>query len=130
MVLLRFHGHGTRGIQGLTDGKEIEVYSEFNRRVLDTMVGVVARLRSVFHPFGSAELHGCQVGAGSAGDRLLQGLCTAWGVPVSAGVRDQEGGDFRTFRFEGPTVTACPHGVGLKAWASALPEQAVMSVNR
>lgn len=103
--------------------------SELDTQFLDSMVRALSQMQSIFCSFGSAELHGCRVGAGAVGQRLLRALSWAWGVPVSAGVRSLLFGGSTTFRFEGPTVTACPHGTSLKSWAQALPEAAQMSVD-
>lgn len=130
VVLLRFHGHGAPGYMGLTVGTGEHATSEFGLSSLDVLVRFLARMRPIFCPFGSAELHGCRVGAGIGGRRLIQGLSFAWGVPVTAGLRTQYGGGFTTFRFEGPTITALPNGGNLRSWARSLPESALMSVNR
>lgn len=132
VLLLRFHGHGSPGEMGLTVGTGSEISSEFGTTFLDSLARFVSPLSRVFSSFGSVELHGCRVGAGSDGRRLVSALANAWGVPVSAGLRTQYGGGLSTFRFEGPTITAFPRGGNLKTWAHSLPVPEIhgMSVNR
>ena len=130
VVLLRFLGHGAPGLQGVTIGRHGYPGSDLDTRFLDSMVRALSQMQPIFCGFGSVELHGCRVGAGAVGQRLLRGLSGAWGVPVSAGVQSQLFGGSSTFRFEGPTVTACPHGASLRSWAQALPEAAQMSVDQ
>lgn len=131
-VLLRFHGHGAPGVMGVSVGTDAEISSEFGVRFLSSLARFVAPLAWVFSPMGSAELHGCRVGAGKDGRRLVSALSNAWGVPVSAGLRSQYGGGLSTFRFEGPVFTAFPAGKDLKTWARSLPAPEVhgMSVDR
>ncbi|MEM7023105.1 MAG: peptidoglycan-binding protein [Pseudomonadota bacterium] len=121
VVLLRFHGHGAPGAMGLTTGIDDEATSEFGLRFLEDLVRDISGLRPIFAPFGSVELHGCRVGSGKDGRRLITALARAWRVPVTAGVRTQYGGGASTFRFEGRTVTAFPSGNGLKQWARSIP---------
>jgi len=132
VVLLRFHGHGAPGVMGVTAGTDTEISSEFGVTFLDSLARYLGRLSWIFSSFGSAELHGCRVGAGRDGRRLVTALAKAWGVPVTAGIRTQYGGGSSTFRFEGPTFTAFPGQSDLKAWARALPVPEVhgMSVSR
>ncbi len=114
VVLLRFHGHGAPGEMGVTTGTGSEISSEFGVTFLDSLARYLQRLWTVFAPFGSVELHGCRVGAGPDGRRLVTALARAWGVPVTAAIRTQYGGGSSTLRFEGPIVTAFPGGGGLK----------------
>jgi hypothetical protein len=130
VVLLRFFGHGNRGVMMVAGGTRSRTDWAFTTHYMDGMVTYLARLRPIFSPFGSAELHGCRVGAGSNGRRLLRGLCRAWEVPVTAGLRSQSAGGRYTFRFEGPTITMFPGGGNLRSWARSLPEPAMMSVAR
>lgn len=132
VVLLRFHGHGAPGVMGISSGTETELSSEFGVTFLDSLARYLGRLSPIFSPLGSAELHGCRVGAGRDGRRLVAALARAWGVPVTAGRRTQYGGGSSTFRFEGPTFTAFPGGGGLKSWARSrpVPEVHGMSVAR
>ena len=66
-----------------------------------------AELKTIdFAPGGRAELHGCQVARGKAGETLLLALSSVWGVPVSGGIEEQ-----RLFPgLEGETRTANPDG--------------------
>ena len=121
VVLLRFHGHGAPGVMNLSAGTDSELSSSFGVTFLDNLARYLQRLSPIFSPLGSAELHGCRVGAGRDGRRLVTALAWAWRVPVTAGVRSQYGGGHTTFRFEGPTFTAFPNGGGLQGWARSLP---------
>ena len=131
-VLLRFHGHGSPGEMGISVGTGAHASSEFGVTYLDSLAQFIASLAWIFPALGSAELHGCRVGAGQNGRRLCRGLAQAWGVPVTAGIRSQYGGGPSTFRFEGPVYTAFPYGGDLKSWAKSLPVPEVhgKSVNR
>ncbi len=132
VVLLRFHGHGAPGAMGVTTGTGTEISSEFGVTVLDSLARYLGRFKWIFSSFGSAELHGCRVGAGRDGRRLVKALVRAWGVPVTAGLRTQYGGGSSTFRFEGPTFTAFPGSGDLRTWARSLPAPEIhgMSVSR
>ncbi len=70
----------------------------------------LAALRPYFATDGRVELHGCEVRRGRFGSGLIQELSSAFGVPVSAGVRTQFAGGASTFRFEDPVRTAYPGG--------------------
>jgi hypothetical protein len=63
---------------------------------------VLARLRGYFNSASRVELHGCYVAEGPGGFALLQALHTLWGVPVSAGISEQNGG---TVGLDGPKMT-------------------------
>ncbi len=132
VVLLRFHGHGSPGSMGLTVGKGSDYSSEFGVTFLKSLARFVSPLAWIFSSFGSAEFHGCRVGAGPDGRRLVTAFAKAWGVPVTAGLKTQYGGGSSTFRFEGPTITAFPNGTTLKSWARSrpVPEIRGKSVNR
>jgi hypothetical protein len=132
VALLRFHGHGAPGEMGVTTGTGSEISSEFGVRFLDSLARYLGTMRWIFSNIGSAELHGCRVGAGSDGRRLIKALAWAWGVPVTAGLHTQYGGGASTFRFEGPIFTAFPEGGGLRTWTRSLavPEIHGMSVSR
>ena len=76
-----------------------------------------ALLRRAFGPFGSLELHGCQVAANALAYSSLRKLADYIGVPVTAGVAVQ-----RSPRsFDGPTFTAVPCDRSLAAWCEGLP---------
>jgi hypothetical protein len=70
-------------------------------------------------PYGSIELHGCDVALGRAGHRLLSGMAKTCAVPVTAGLGSQRGGK-KADRFEGPVHTELPFGLSLKAWSSRI----------
>jgi Putative peptidoglycan binding domain len=120
--LLRFHGHGTRGIQNVTGGDlngapHLAAISDDNFPQVATSLG---RIRHIFVEFGCVELLGCSVGGGPKGRSLVGKLANVWGVPLTAGVFDQLGGGRNTFRFEGPTVSAFPGGGDLKSWSAGV----------
>ena len=77
-------------------------------------------LQSIFAPYGTVQLMGCETGGGPEGRRLLQGLANLWRVPVSAGVHTQFAGGATTFRFEGRVLSAFPHSGTLRSWAHGL----------
>lgn len=123
--VLRFHGHGLPGEMGITGG----MFQDQSRHLSDLgkhrrwAAGAILRqLLPYFKPTGRVELHGCSVGQGPEGRRLLLLLADAFGVPVSAGVKDQydsEGPDI--YLFEGPVRTAYPDGRILKTKRDNLP---------
>ena len=115
-VLLRFHGHGAPGHMYVASGRQhtgSSFHYLYNKKFFDSL----RPLRDIFAPFGSVELHGCNVGRGKPGQALMSGMADALGVPVSAGLGAQYGGGKRSFRFESPTITYCPNGERLKNWA-------------
>jgi RNA polymerase sigma factor (TIGR02999 family) len=73
----------------------------------------LARLRGHFAPYGSVELHGCRLGLGSAGRRLLRSVSDTLGVPASAGRGSQSFGQTTSLRFEGSVQTMFPKGGNL-----------------
>jgi Putative peptidoglycan binding domain len=122
VALLRFDGHGGPGQQRIAGGgKGINGTSEFNWGHFKKWPALsrawFSKIGSVMKPYGSIELHGCRIAYGAHGAALLTGLADACGVPVSAGVILQDMGR-PSDRFQGPTVTHCPKGVPLRAWAS------------
>ncbi|MFO1161162.1 MAG: peptidoglycan-binding protein [Reyranellaceae bacterium] len=123
VMLLRFHGHGNRGLQNVTGGQingapHLAAISLSNFSQIE---GTIARIRAVMLPFGSVQLLGCDVGGGS-GSQLVSRLAATWGVPVTAGLHTQFGGGNKTFRFEGPTVTGFPAG-NLRSWSQQMEAQ-------
>lgn len=137
VVLLRFHGHGSPGSMGTTSGRlgsSAAPAAGFGSATIDYAAQWLARKMgpSAFAPFGSVELHGCNVARGAQGRRLLTALAWALQVPATAGTRTQRGGGTASFRFEGPTRTVVPGGGSIKSWARSLPvaEAAGMSVHR
>lgn len=115
-VLLRFHGHGAPGLMVVTGGGGVG--SELYPHRGDGYPRILRRLRPLFGPFGSIELHGCRVAAGSRGRRSLEILAEAVNVPASAAHQTQYGGS-ESDRFEGPVRTVFPGGMSLRDWAEA-----------
>lgn len=74
-------------------------------------------LRSYFTSFGSIELHGCKVGRGPAGRRLLTSIASTLNLPASAGIGQQTFGLRTALRFEGRVETVYPSGRSLRSWA-------------
>src|SRR5262249_50808277 len=125
VMLLRFHGHGNRGLQNLTGGEingapHLAAISDDN---FPQVVGSLQKITRVFAGFGSVQLLGCEVGGGAKGKSLVNKLANTWGVPVTAGQRTQFGGGAKTFVFEGPTISGFPGGVDLKAWSKQMEDQ-------
>jgi hypothetical protein len=104
-------------IQAVPLRKDLFVVSPHNKTDVHGVEPVLGRLRTIFVKFGSVELHGCSVGAGAVGHRLLGLLAGIFGVPVSAALRDQYAQADTPFRFQGPTATAVPFGTNLKGWS-------------
>lgn len=118
-VLLRFHGHGSPGVMITSSGVYSNHGSDLNHLYGASFDAFLARLRPIFSPFGSVEMHGCRVGFGNRGATLLRRMADAIQVPVTAALHSQYGGGSSTFRFEGPTRTVCPNGMDLKTWTQS-----------
>lgn len=130
IFLLRFHGHGSSGIAGVSDG-EGEM-GEGHRSYIDlstyaTMAPILQPLRDIFGPYGSVQFMHCSTGRGANGRALLENIADTLGVPATAGTIDQLGGGTNTFKFEGPTYTACPHGQTLSSWSRSRSAFAAVS---
>ena len=134
LLLLRFHGHGAAGIQGVTDGtgefenkrgEKVNVYSDELSSIasdnLKNLLPDLKKLRTVFGIYTCVEMHGCKVAKGQKGRNFIKILANRWEVPVSAGIIDQLGGLKSAFRFEGRVFTAFPHGKNFKTWSAGLP---------
>lgn len=132
LVLLRFIGHGSSGLMGVTagvggyydeDGQPVSYHAaqqqaSMSLENLDTVAPILRRLRGWFSPVGSVELHGCGVAQGADGATFQRRLAALWGVPVTAGRGSQKvGGTWKTLRLEGRVVTSYPGGGGLRGWA-------------
>jgi Putative peptidoglycan binding domain/Domain of unknown function (DUF4347) len=129
--LMRFHGHGHPGSVAISAGSggsdqlnRINLISLGQDPVqltssLAMLQRSVARLRSMFGAYGSCELYGCKTGRGAEGRQFLSTFASVIGVPVTAALIDQNADPFK---FRGPTYTATPSGVPLKAWCRALPD--------
>jgi hypothetical protein len=143
VFLLRFIGHGRKGFQGVSDGKggwdefpvgrpgrrkPKAIWHDFGDQIAQlhyrsALVMGQSRLQEIFSPYGSIELHGCNVGAGSEGRRFVTTLARALGIPVSAAAGfGARGWQVSTFRFDGPVFTAFPLGTNLSKWCGALPD--------
>lgn len=132
LLLLRFIGHGSAGVMGVSsgiggyydeEGQPVSFHSAQQRASitsdnLDTVGPILRRLRHYLSPAGCVELHGCGVARQADGARLLRRLTDLWNVPVSAGRGTQSVGGLRkTLRMEGPVVTRYPGAGGLKGWS-------------
>ena len=119
VALLRFHGHGNRGIAavGAGDGS-LGDDGNFARA---SSAQAFARLRPLFSRYGCIQFMHCSTGSGARGTNMLRAIANATGVPVTAAIRTQLGGGHTTFRYEGPTKTVVPNGGSIKSWATSLP---------
>ncbi len=126
VFLLRFHGYGTSGVAGISDGHGlgdgIDHRSSIDSSNIHQLLPVLRRLASIFGPYGNIQFMHCSTGRGANGQRLLQQIADGVGVPVTAALRDQLGGGANTFKFEGPTFTAFPGGNNLRSWCSSRPD--------
>lgn len=132
IFLLRFHGHGTRGVASISTGHgeldpDMIHRGDISLSNLEDIRFIIARLRGVFGPYGCVQFMHCQTGGGVKGKILLRKIADILGVPVSAGVLTQYGGGLRTFRFEGETRTEVPRGGSLRSWCSKLPNPGLYS---
>jgi hypothetical protein len=135
LALVRFHGHGNKGVMGIAFGKRVlydnqgkktfimpDDLSSFESRNLEKVKPYISKLRSVFGVFTCVELHGCRIASGDTGRQFIKNLAEIWGVPVSAGNEYQYSGNVaNTFKFEGSVFTAFPYGKNIKAWSDSLP---------
>src|SRR6185369_8898217 len=94
VFLLRFHGHGAPGNAGISDGTGdiTDVGSSLTTKGVDRYAASLARLKSIFGPYGCVQLMHCETGAGHTGRLLLTKLAKYIGVPVTAAILDQLGG--------------------------------------
>ncbi|MBZ5683750.1 MAG: peptidoglycan-binding protein [Acidobacteriia bacterium] len=139
VFLLRFHGHGNVGAAGVgfgegtldSNGTKINMYgekSDIDTYNLDEVRPYLARLRGIFGPYGNIQFMHCKTGRGTTGLALLKNIAQIVGVPVTAAVNTQYGSGIKTFKFEGPTQTACPPGMNLKTWCTSRRQFACMSL--
>lgn len=128
LCLLRFHGHGSPGRVNASAGKEPggREFSEYT--AAPAILAIMGRLSGVFGPYGSVEFISCEAGSGKEGKFRLQKMASSLGVPVTGAVNDQPFTRAASFRLEGPVVTVCPGGQGLRHWCSTLPAMAGMSI--
>jgi len=121
MRRLRIFGHATPGVQcvGRWRGSPIDLTTGQRRlgqgdyeRVIMVIRGqlfndtILAQLNPYFDRGGFAELHGCAVARGTAGEELLRKLAQLWQVPVKGGREAQRTGG----GLEAPAVGAWPNG--------------------
>jgi hypothetical protein len=133
LFLLRFVGHGCPGVQGISIGlggwieqrpggghPMVHFFKGEHSRVKGDAVQRAgwAGLRRIFGPYASVELHGCHVGAGAVGHRLLETVAHTLGVPATASTVSQH----QALDFDGPTVTVWPPGMSPSRWAASLPD--------
>lgn len=152
LLLLRFHGHGNRGVQIIAHGTSAQVYFEvirgeampstavptpgeddpdyilMRRETLYSQIGLrsltharvadaLRSLRPLFHPAGSVEFHGCQVGGGIEGRRFLRQVADLVGVPAVAARRPQL--TTNAVRYGGPIEIQMPGGRSLARWGAS-----------
>ncbi|MFO0508467.1 MAG: hypothetical protein ACK5YZ_00510 [bacterium] len=118
--LFRIFAHGGPGLPMIPAGRGGQPGGPDEARA--ALTAVLTRLlrskfmtmASPFHPFASAEFHGCRVSANEPGRLMLKDLANAWRVPVTAGIQKQFVGNKQAFRFEGPTVTIYPNQLSLR----------------
>lgn len=143
VFLLRLHGHGEPGFQEVSSGNfvpgyesETDLQSVLWPQFMDDAlhIGSLERtwwswqnLGSIFNPYGSIQLMGCNVGFGTRhmitdGRLFLRTLSRIVGVPVSAGIEVQYAGENETFSLEGSVRNAFPGGMSLRSWARNLPD--------
>ena len=123
IALLRFHGHGLPGMQGIwvEAGKADLVYSgglkksdiRFSGMSITTeniqyLGPQLGRLQKEFVKGAWMQLHGCNVGEGPEGRMLLHKIANYTKVPVKAGIGMQFAGNGTTRTLEGMTYTAQP----------------------
>jgi hypothetical protein len=131
VFLLRFHGHGDKGVAGISlgTGNVVSEGAYLAASNVDQYAASLGRLKAIFSPYGCVQLMHCSTGAGAKGRLLLSKLAKAIGVPVTAALFDQIGGSgVSTFAWEGSTQSAFPDGKSLKDWCKKLPDFAAMSL--
>ncbi|MBW6500059.1 MAG: peptidoglycan-binding protein [Bacteroidales bacterium] len=137
LVLLRFHGHGGPGKQGISFGRRViedrngyrifispDELSSIESTNLEKIEPELRKLRSIFGVYTCVELHGCKVALGKIGRDFIKRLAEIWNVPVSAGTISQYRSTIKeTFSFEGRdrVFTAFPGGRSFKTWSESLP---------
>jgi hypothetical protein len=129
LFLLRFHGHGNRGIAGASGGHgDLGDHRSFFQNS-PPVRAALAQLRGMFGEYGCIQFMHCSTGAGPQGRAFLSMVASATGVPATAAYLTQYASTLKeTLRYEGGTRTVCPEGQTLSAWAKSLPEFVGMSV--
>jgi hypothetical protein len=109
--LLRVFGHGNSGLQTVGGGHGVPDNPDFTRfrgQALMMASGelnsrkLLQRLTGRFSPTARVELHGCLVGSGAAGRKLVFELARLWRVPVRAAY-DYQKAD-AAFAYEGKFI--------------------------
>lgn len=124
IALLRLHGHGSSGHMVISSG----THAYGNTSMISEhfanpeACAMYQLLGSLMKPYGSIELHGCNVAARVAGNRLVTGLADTCRVPVTAALHKQMGGAAAS-RFEGSTLTRFPGNATLASWARSVFSQ-------
>jgi hypothetical protein len=96
-------------------------HSQISVRSLEdpNVMSQFVRLAPLFHRLGSVEFHGCQVGGGVDGERMLRRVADLLGVPAVGARHKQTTGD--AIEYRGAVNVQVPGGGGLSAWAGRLP---------
>jgi hypothetical protein len=137
LVLLRIFGHGHSNSQKISGGKmptdRDEDLKTLQTGNVDWWSPLLRSLQTYFVPWGSIELHGCDVAAspetvtcdapGRADPTLVTMIANVTGVPVTAALKEQFGNRPGQWTFFGPTVTAFPYGADLKGWSNLAAEK-------
>jgi len=101
-------------------GDHVRDQTTISREGWTLIQATLARLRGAFAPYGSVQLHGCRVGLGNEGRRLLTSLADTLGVPASAALGRQSFGLTTALRFEGSVRTVFPNRGDLRSWTLRL----------
>jgi peptidoglycan hydrolase-like protein with peptidoglycan-binding domain len=129
VMLLRFHAHGGPGVLAISHGNrkisvginpEVEL-NILNQVTVGKLRDALSSISGIFADFGFVEFHACRVAEGPKGLELLQALCEAWKVPVTAPLMRQDAEE-NTFFFRGETRTVFPGGLTLRSWAEGREE--------
>lgn len=130
---IRIIGHGAPGIQSTGRGNWSQVdrsnpqivngsqtFDVLSYANIDSLYPELAVLGRCFTDDGEFQFHGCSVGGGQEGDRLLRKTAQHLGVPVLAGALVQSSATLRNIsvraherfnaRMEGPLRRALPDG--------------------
>ncbi len=129
LFLLRFHGHGARGLAGVSDGHGDLGDHRSSFHDTPAVRAALGQLSGMFGRWGCIQFMHCSTGAGPQGQAFLAMVASVTGVPATAALRVQYAGSLReTVRYEGGTRTSCPGGGSLRDWGRSRPEFAGMSV--
>jgi peptidoglycan hydrolase-like protein with peptidoglycan-binding domain len=129
VMLLRFHAHGGPGVLAISHGNRsisVGINPEVELSILNQITTgktreALSSIAGIFADFGFVEFHACRVADGPKGMELLQALCEAWKVPVTAPLAKQ-GAAENTFYFRGETRTVFPGSATLRDWAGSREE--------